>query len=107
MKNSSTIKDKKNSTCQNKKEEEKQRPVSEKIVLVKTATCPNCKMAANLLDKQGVIYEKIDANENKDFCEEYGIKQAPTLVVFEQDKIQKITNVSNIKKYIMEVYQNV
>ena len=31
-------------------------------------------MAENLLNKQGVIYEKIDANKNKEFCEEYDIK---------------------------------
>ena len=64
-------------------------------------------MAETLLDKEKVVYEKLDANLNKEFCEEYGIKQAPTLVIFNKDKVKKITNVSNIKKYLKETYQNV
>ena len=101
----STLRHKNNSFCD--KEDEDKNDSCSKLVLVKTATCPNCKMAENLLNKQGVIYEKIDANKNKEFCEEYDIKQAPTLVVFDKNKVKKITNVSNIKKYIMEVCQNV
>ena len=92
-----------NLKCSQAKEEEN----DNKIVLVKTSTCPNCKMAEILLDKEKVVYEKLDANLNKEFCEEYGIKQAPTLVIFNKDKVKKITNVSNIKKYLKETYQNV
>ena len=95
--------DNSNLKCSQAKEEEN----DNKIVLVKTSTCPNCKMAETLLDKEKVVYEKLDANLNKEFCEEYGIKQAPTLVIFNKDKVKKITNVSNIKKYLKETYQNV
>ena len=95
--------DNSNLKCSQAKEEEN----DNKIVLVKTSTCPNCKMAEILLDKEKVVYEKLDANLNKEFCEEYGIKQAPTLVIFNKDKVKKITNVSNIKKYLKETYQNV
>ena len=92
-----------NLKCSQDKEEKN----DNKIILVKTSTCPNCKMAETLLDKEKVVYEKLDANLNKEFCEEYGIKQAPTLVIFNKDKVKKITNVSNIKKYLKETYQNV
>ena len=95
--------DNSNLKCSQAKEEEN----DNKIVLVKTSTCPNCKMAETLLDKEKVVYEKLDANLNKEFCEKYGIKQAPTLVIFNKDKVKKITNVSNIKKYLKETYQNV
>ena len=95
--------DNSNLKCSQAKEEEN----DNKIVLVKTSTCPNCKMAETLLDKEKVVYEKLDANLNKEFCEEYGIKQAPTLVIFNKDKVKKITNISNIKKYLKETYQNV
>ena len=92
-----------NLKCSQDKEEKN----DNKIILVKTSTCPNCKMAETLLDKEKVVYEKLDANLNKEFCEKYGIKQAPTLVIFNKDKVKKITNVSNIKKYLKETYQNV
>ena len=92
-----------NLKCSQDKEEKN----DNKIILVKTSTCPNCKMAETLLDKEKVVYEKLDANLNKEFCEEYGIKQAPTLVIFNKDKVKKITNISNIKKYLKETYQNV
>ena len=100
-----------NLKCTKKNDECKEKEVSsdfeDKILLVKTATCPNCKMAVSLLDKEKVEYDVIDANLNKEFCEEYGIKQAPTLVIFDKGKVKKITNVSNIKKYLKETYQNV
>ena len=82
----------------------KDKKSNKRLVLVKTATCPNCKMALALLDEKKVTYEVVDANINKEFCQEYGIKQAPTLIVFDNDKAEKITNVSNIKKYLKENY---
>ena len=68
--------------------------------LFATATCPNCKIAASLLDKQGVAFDKVYANEHPDLVEEFGIKQAPTLVVVENGEAQKYTGVSDIKKYL-------
>ncbi len=47
--------------------------------LFATPTCPNCKIAASILEKQGVAFEKIYANEHPALATEYGIKQAPTL----------------------------
>ena len=69
-------------------------------MLFTTATCPNCKIAAALLDKAGVAYEKLLANEHADLVAEYGIKQAPTLIVGTPDGVQKLTGVSEIKKYL-------
>ena len=70
------------------------------ILLFTTATCPNCKMAANFLDKAGISYKKLLADENAELTAKYGIKQAPTLVVVNGDSFEKIVNVSNIKKFI-------
>ena len=66
------------------------------IILVATPTCPNCKIACSLLDKANVSYKKIYANENVDFVNRHGIKQAPTLVVGDS----KYAGVSEIKKFI-------
>ena len=71
-----------------------------KVYLVATATCPNCKMAKTFLDRANVKYEVLLANENPDFVEKYGIKQAPTLVVVNGDKGDKYAGVSAIKAWI-------
>lgn len=72
------------------------------IFLFGTKTCPNCKMVKQLLEKAKVNYRYIDAEENADLSKKYGIKQAPTVIVVNGEKIEKIANVSNIKKHIEE-----
>ena len=71
----------------------------DKVILFATTTCPNCKMAARFLDTAGISYEKVYADENKDLAQEYGIQQAPTLVVVKDGKAEKIVNLSNIRAY--------
>jgi len=68
--------------------------------LFTTATCPNCKIACSLLDKAGFGYEKLLANEHADLTADFGIKQAPTLVVVKNGEVQKYTGVSDIKKLL-------
>ncbi len=70
------------------------------VYLFTTATCPNCKIACSFLDKAGVSYNKLLANENKELVEELGIKAAPTLVVVENGNVSKYAGVSDIKKYL-------
>ncbi len=65
-----------------------------------TATCPNCKIAYSLLEKAGVDYTKLLANENVELTNALGIKQAPTLVVVKGGEVAKYTGVSEIKKYL-------
>ena len=72
--------------------------------LFATKTCPNCKMAAMFLEKAGIPFEKVYADENVELVERFGIKQAPTLVVAEDgNEIEKAVNLSNIRKYIETV----
>lgn len=73
---------------------------SGKPLLFTTPTCPNCPIAKSELDYAGIEYEAINANENIDLVEQYGIMQAPTLVVFENGNIQKYVGVGRIKKYL-------
>ena len=73
------------------------------IILFATATCPNCKVAGALLDKAGVIFTKLIAEENPDLVRAYGIKQAPTLTVIENGEYVNHKGVSDIKKYIESV----
>ncbi len=69
-------------------------------LLFTTATCPNCKIACATLDKAGYPYKKLLANEHADLATKYGVKQAPTLVVFNGGAIEKYTGVSDIKKFL-------
>ncbi len=71
----------------------------DKTILFATTTCPNCKMAARFLDMANISYEKVYADENKTLAEEYGIQQAPTLVVIKDGKAEKIVNLSNIRAF--------
>ena len=74
-----------------------------KAILFATPTCPNCKAAAMFLDKAGVGYEKLMANDNPDLVALYEIKQAPTLVVISDGKVEKFANLSNIKAFTERV----
>ena len=70
------------------------------IVLFATKTCPNCKMAKMLLDKAGIKYQVIDAEENVELTKKYNVKKAPTLLVPTENGIDVFENASNIKGFI-------
>ena len=72
------------------------------IILFKTTTCPNCKAAALLLDKAGIQYQPIIADEQPELVAKYGIKQAPTLIINTENGFEKYRGVSDIKGYIMK-----
>ena len=76
-----------------------------KVILFSTPTCPNCKAAAMFLEKAGIAFEKLSANDNPELVRQYEIKQAPTLVVISGDKAEKIVNLSNIKAFTERVKQ--
>lgn len=71
-----------------------------KVMLFTTKTCPNCKVAYSLLDKANIGYEKVDAEDDRALTEQYGVKQAPTLIVADGDSYESFANLSNIKKFI-------
>ncbi len=50
-------------------------------MLFATPTCPNCRIACSYLDKAGFKYEKLMAGDNVELALNYGVKQAPTLVI--------------------------
>lgn len=70
-----------------------------KTLLFTTKTCPNCRMAASMLEKANIAFEKVDAEEHEELVDEFDIRQAPTLIVISKDGVQKLTNASNIKKF--------
>ena len=71
-----------------------------RIMLISRVTCPNCRVAENLLTKKGIPFEKYIAEENLDLCRKFGIKGAPTLVIEGPAGVQTHYSVPEIKKYL-------
>ena len=69
-----------------------------RAILFVSATCPNCKLAISMLEKAGFLFKKVLATDNPELTNQYGVKQAPTLVVLGQDgEFTKYKGVSEIK----------
>ena len=68
--------------------------------LFTTKTCPNCAMAKEILKDQECVV--IDAEENVELTQQYGVMQAPTLVVVDGEHTKKYVNASNIQKFVDE-----
>ncbi len=74
--------------------------LTEKILLFATATCPKCKMIAARLDKAGIPYQKLIAEENPEAVAAFSIRQAPTLVVRHQSGTVKYAQMDEIIQFI-------
>ena len=68
------------------------------VYLFTTNTCPNCRIAKEMLE--GEEYEIVDAESNPALVQQYGIRQAPTLVVVDGGNATKYVNASNIQRYV-------
>ena len=69
------------------------------LMLFTTKTCPNCRIAKAALDKSGLSYQVVDAEENPDLCRKFNIQQAPTLVSITDGVATVITNASQIRSF--------
>ncbi len=76
------------------------RPAKGIRYLFTTKTCPNCQIAKEAL--VDLKYKLIDAEENPELVRKYGIMQAPTLVIVNENQVKKYVNASNIRKYAEE-----
>ena len=65
--------------------------------------CPNCKTSKMMLDKAGIKYNVVNAEEDKETTLKYGVKKAPTLLVPDGDSVRSYDNASEIRKYIESV----
>ena len=77
------------------------KPVQEeqnRLLLFTTKTCPNCVMAKQFLN--GIEYEVVDAEEETELTNAYGIMQAPTLIELKDGAVQKYVGASGIKGFV-------
>ena len=102
--NTSVLKKKEENPVEDKQQcecNEEKASFDEKLVLFATKTCPNCKMSKMMLDKAGIKYQVVDAEENPDLTKQYNVKKAPTLLVFKDDENYDVyDNASEVKRYI-------
>lgn len=71
-------------------------------LLFTTPTCPNCPAAKKMLDDAGINYTVINAMQNKKLAIEYGILQAPTLLILNGEQKSMYCGLEKIIKYIHE-----
>ncbi|MBR1890888.1 MAG: ribonucleoside triphosphate reductase, partial [Clostridia bacterium] len=104
----SDMKEKFNDSCESCVPHMQTAPTNEnsgenKLILCATKTCPKCAMVKMFLERAGLKYEVIYAEENEQFFIDNGVTEAPTLLVVNGDSAQKFANPSNIRKYIDSV----
>ncbi|MDR1834836.1 MAG: ribonucleoside triphosphate reductase [Fusobacteriaceae bacterium] len=68
-------------------------------LLFTTKTCPNCSVTKDILNSAHIDYTVVDAEERPELAMKYGIRQAPTLVVIEGEKVEKHVSVSDIRNF--------
>lgn len=64
--------------------------------LIVSASCPNCRTAEQLLKASGINYELKYAEENREFCMNLNIYQAPTLLM----EGKKFSGIAQIAEYL-------
>ncbi len=71
-----------------------------RVVLFATKTCPKCKIAASLLEKAGIAFEKIYFEDDPDFAKKYNTRQAPTLLYFVGEDVTIFADITGVKEFI-------
>ena len=77
-----------------------QQDVADKLYLFTTKTCPNCRIVKPMLERAGISYEVMDAEENLELAQTYHLTQAPSLVAVTGDTFTVYPGVSAIANYI-------
>ena len=71
-----------------------------RVVLFATKTCPKCKIAASLLEKAGIEFEKVYYEDDPDFAKKYGTRQAPTLLYIVGEDFTAFADIAGVKEFI-------
>jgi len=79
-----------------------QQDVADKLYLFTTKTCPNCRIVKPMLERAGISYEVMDAEENLELAQTYHLTQAPSLVAVTGDTFTVYPGVSAISNYIAQ-----
>ena len=73
------------------------------LILFTTSTCPKCVMAKKFLADADISYETVVVDKAPALAKQYGVRQAPTLLVVENGReVQRVENPSNIRRFCEE-----
>ena len=73
------------------------------LILFTTSTCPKCVMAKKFLADAGIAYETVVVDKDPLLAKQYGVRQAPTLLVLENGReVERVENPSNIRRFAEE-----
>lgn len=67
-------------------------------LLFTTSTCPNCRIIKEVLAKRSVDYTEVNVEEHLELAKQFGLTQAPTLVVHTGDTYHLFAGVDQIKQ---------
>ena len=76
--------------------------LADKLYLFTTKTCPNCRIVKPILDRAGISYEVMDAEENLELAQTYHLTQAPSLVAVTGDTFTVYPGISAIQNFISQ-----
>ena len=79
-----------------------QKALADKLYLFTTKTCPNCRIVKPMLERAGISYEVMDAEENLELAQTYRLTQAPSLVAVTGDTFTVYPGVSAIQNFISQ-----
>ncbi|MBR1496884.1 MAG: ribonucleoside triphosphate reductase, partial [Oscillospiraceae bacterium] len=71
---------------------------SDGLLLFATRTCPNCRQAEKLLNENGIAYKKVLVEENPELARSHDVRQAPTLLGPDGDKL---VGIGAVRKFIL------
>ncbi len=94
--------EKEQKVCECKKEEVIKPELSGPVLFTRNG-CPNCKTSKMMLDKAGIKYTVVNAEEDKELTIQLGVKKAPTLLVPNGNGYDAFDNASEIRKYIESI----
>ena len=82
--------------------QKEQKALADKLYLFTTKTCPNCRIVKPMLERAGISYEVMDAEENLELAQTYRLTQAPSLVAVTGDTFTVYPGVSAIQNFISQ-----
>jgi ribonucleoside-triphosphate reductase len=74
--------------------------VNGKVMLFATKMCHNCPTAVDMLQKAGILFDTVYAEDNRELAQEYAIRQAPTVVVVTNDGHTKYAGLAEIRELV-------
>ena len=64
-----------------------------------TKTCPNCMAASKMLQENGIEFEKLYVEDERELAQKLGLRNAPTLIVGED----RYVGVSGVREFIKKI----